>query len=122
MLFGQCLRGEAARHRRVLDRLHFDRVGRLVPLQLGHNQLARAVQAEYVEAVSVDGVRGHPLVELHRHDHDLGPENLRMGDHPLLEVLTLLQTSLGEGELLGRGGRRAVNGEQQLFGHLIESL
>jgi hypothetical protein len=99
----ELLKGEPARHRRVPQPLHLDGVWRPTTLELGDYQLTLTVQAEDVQSVALFGAaETDPLAELEGDDADIGAEDLRMGDHPLLEMTAFPQAGLLKAHRLSR--------------------
>lgn len=94
----------------VVDRLHGHEVGGEVALKLGHDQPTVRAETEDVESVRVAAVLGEPLVELTRDDKDVVAEYLRVGEHPLLQVLALSQPSGLQSRDFHRLGARLVLG------------
>lgn len=117
VLLDQGVLGEPRGHRGVLDGLHLDGVRGAVALELGDDQTANGIDAEHVEPVTFAvAAGGPPAVELESHHKDLGTEDLRVGEHPLLQVRALPQACLGERDGNRRGRRRAGDGEEP-FSH-----
>jgi len=94
--------GETTSHRGVLDRVHLHRVGSAITLEFRHHQMPIRIEAEHVETVTFRLPAGiAPPVELEGDHPDVGAEDLRVGDDPLLKIRPLSQTRLGEGDRLG---------------------
>lgn len=90
VLFDQGVLGEARCHGCVLDGLHLHGVGRAVSLELGNNKPTTGVDAQDVEPVAFAvSTRRPPPVELERHDPNVRPEDLGVGQHPLLQFSAL---------------------------------
>jgi GrpB-like predicted nucleotidyltransferase (UPF0157 family) len=64
---GQNVHAETADHRRVVDRLHGDRVRCAVAFELDHDQPACAVQTQHVQTIGRGPGRRDPLAEHEPH-------------------------------------------------------
>ena len=67
------------------------------PIGAAYDEPAGCVQPEDLQPVGASPGRRLPSVELHRHDQDVRADDVRVGDHPLLKILALPQSGLGEG-------------------------
>jgi hypothetical protein len=76
--------------------LHFYGVRSSISLELGDNDPALRIDAQHIQPVTLSLTSGRsPPVELERHDEDVGPEDLRMGKHPLLKIGALAKARVG---------------------------
>jgi hypothetical protein len=82
--------GEPARHRRVLEGLHIDGVQGCSALEFDDDYPAVVTEPEHVEPVFLWPGSRRPMIELEGHDHHVWADDLRVLDHPLLEMLSLL--------------------------------
>ncbi|MGY1709110.1 hypothetical protein ACI8AC_06320 [Geodermatophilus sp. SYSU D00758] len=95
---GQRLEGEPGDQGCVGDGLQVDVAAGVVPLELGDHQPSGGVETEDVEPVTGPcAVLARPAVVLRCDDEDVVAEDLRLVEHPLLQVRPLLQTERGQG-------------------------
>jgi hypothetical protein len=90
--YGQRVEPEPTSHCRVFDDLHIDGVGGDSAFQFGNYEATVQVQAKDVQPVTLRAARHHPSVILHGDNHHTRPEDLWVGNHPLLQVLTFQET------------------------------
>jgi len=68
---------------------------RLTSFQLGKHYPSIRGQAQHIESIRIPfPASAGPTRELTRDDQDVWPDDLRLGDDPLLKVLTLSESGL----------------------------
>jgi hypothetical protein len=85
-------------------------VSTAITFELHNNKPTATVQGQHVEPVCRSRAAGSDLpVELERNDLQIGPEDLRMVNDPLLQMLTFLQALGRQRHRRGRVGVRAID-------------
>jgi hypothetical protein len=87
------IHAEPAGHRRVFDRLHLHRVRCQATLELGDHQPTVNTEPQNIEPVVLCAALHDPPVVLDGNNHHARSQDLGIGDDPLLQMLTLQQSS-----------------------------